>query len=376
MIEKKGAVEMKKRRILFFLVAALFLTGCTAEEAADDPAGEPQFTIITQEEAKKRMEEPDGHLILDVRRPDEYAQGHIPGAVNLPNEEIGQTPPELLPDFDQVLLLYCRSGRRSKEAARKLVSLGYTQVYEFGGILDWDGALEAETDQAAELRFSSFDGGGPQFTVEIEHPETLSVQSREEYADPAHEAQTGSAFQVIFSFFGRQPGQTRLTVSARSAIAENYDAVYLASVDESLHVSLVEESFEDFNETAQQIRPRPALVVEIAGQQFQTELDDKATVDALIELLNPGALTLTMEDYGSFEKVGVLPETLPTYDNEITTVPGDITLYQGNQLSIYYDENTWSLTRIGKLHVPDPAAFRDLLGDGAVEVTFWLEWDE
>ena len=63
-------------------------------------------------------------------------------------------------------------------------------------------------------------------------------------------------------------------------------------------------------------------------------------------------------------------------DDEITTVPGDITLYQGNQLSIYYDENTWSLTRIGKLHVPDPAAFRDLLGDGAVEVTFWLEWDE
>lgn len=75
--------------------------------------------------------------ILDVRTAQEYAEGYIPNAVNLPNEEIGKEPPELLPDKDEILLVYCRSGRRSKEAADKLVAMGYTQVYDFGGIIDW-----------------------------------------------------------------------------------------------------------------------------------------------------------------------------------------------------------------------------------------------
>ncbi len=88
----------------------------------------------------------DGHLILDVRRADEFAAGHIPGAVNLPNEEIGTARPEALPSLTQVLLVYCRSGRRSKEAAAKLAAMGYINVYEFGGILDWQG--ETETSPA------------------------------------------------------------------------------------------------------------------------------------------------------------------------------------------------------------------------------------
>jgi len=94
---------------------------------------------ITQEEAKERMTRNDGHVIVDVRRPDEYEAGHIPGAILVVNEEIGDKQPENLPDLNQILLVYCRSGRRSKEAAEKLARLGYTQVYEFGGILDWTG---------------------------------------------------------------------------------------------------------------------------------------------------------------------------------------------------------------------------------------------
>ena len=100
-----------------------------------------EYTQITQEEAKEMMEKDDGHIIVDVRREDEYAEGHIPGAILIPNESIENTPPEDLPDYDQIILVYCRSGRRSKEAAQKLADMGYANVYEFGGIIDWDGEV-------------------------------------------------------------------------------------------------------------------------------------------------------------------------------------------------------------------------------------------
>ena len=100
-----------------------------------------EYTQITQEEAKEMMEKDDGHVIVDVRREDEYAEGHIPGAILIPNESIEYAQPEELPDYDQVILIYCRSGRRSKEAAQKLADMGYANVYEFGGIIDWDGEI-------------------------------------------------------------------------------------------------------------------------------------------------------------------------------------------------------------------------------------------
>lgn len=89
------------------------------------------------------MENESGYVILDVRRPDEYAAGHIPGAINVANETIGTAEIPELPNKDQLILVYCRSGRRSKEAAEKLVKLGYTNIVEFGGILDWKGEIEA-----------------------------------------------------------------------------------------------------------------------------------------------------------------------------------------------------------------------------------------
>ena len=82
--------------------------------------------------------DPDA-VLLDVRRPDEYAAGHIPNAINVPNESIGTDEIPELPDKDQLIMVYCRSGRRSKEASEKLVKLGYTNIVEFGGILDWKG---------------------------------------------------------------------------------------------------------------------------------------------------------------------------------------------------------------------------------------------
>lgn len=99
------------------------------------------YSSISMDEAKEIFSKKGDYLIVDVRREDEFAKGHIPGAINIPNETI-QTEPAQLPDKSQVIYVYCRSGNRSKQASQKLVELGYSSVIEFGGILDWTGEIE------------------------------------------------------------------------------------------------------------------------------------------------------------------------------------------------------------------------------------------
>ena len=92
---------------------------------------------ITAEQAKEIMDTQEGYIILDVRTQEEYAQEHIPGALLLPLDDVKQNANVVLPDKDQLILVYCRSGRRSKTAAQTLAELGYTNIKEFGGIIDW-----------------------------------------------------------------------------------------------------------------------------------------------------------------------------------------------------------------------------------------------
>ena len=121
------------KRIMPLLLALLLLAGCGAQPE------ESTYRQITAEEAAAMMEEESGYLILDVRTAEEYSEKHIPGAVNIPNETIGTEDIPELPDKEQLILVYCRSGNRSKQAAEKLVKLGYTNIVEFGGIHDWTG---------------------------------------------------------------------------------------------------------------------------------------------------------------------------------------------------------------------------------------------
>ena len=125
--------------LLVMLAALLFvLTGCVSAKKAKNKA---EYTRISQEEAKEMMERDDGHVIVDVRRQDEYDAGHIRGAILIPNETIGGTSPAALPDYDQIILVYCRSDNRSKQASEKLAAMGYKNVYEFGGISSWTGEI-------------------------------------------------------------------------------------------------------------------------------------------------------------------------------------------------------------------------------------------
>ena len=102
------------------------------------------YTQIPQELAIEMMKADDGLVVVDVRTQEEFDGGHIPGAICIPNESIVDAQPAELPDLDQTILVYCRSGRRSKEAAQKLADMGYTEVYEFGGIIDRTGEVVIE----------------------------------------------------------------------------------------------------------------------------------------------------------------------------------------------------------------------------------------
>ena len=269
-------MSVKKKYVAITIVLALLLlVGCgkNKDQITDGDEILKSYHQISQDEAKAMMESDDGHVIVDVRRQDEYDEGHIPGAICIPNESIEDERPAELPDLNQVILVYCRSGRRSKEASQKLFDMGYTNVYEFGGIIDWTGEVVKET---------------------------------EEY---------------------------------------NMDPVAIPGV-------------------------------KIGDRYYSIDFESNSSAEAFFEKIKAEPLTVDMQDYGGFEKVGDLPWELPTNDTEITTEPGDIILYQGNKITIYYGENTWNFTKLGRVSGVDVEELKEALGEGDVTVEFSVEWTE
>ena len=140
------------KKIISLLLLTLLFSGCVSNHNSSLENSEPETNLdtnssvktyrqITMKEAVDIMEQESNYIILDVRRPDEFSEGHIPNAINVPNENIGNTEISELPNKEQLILVYCRSGRRSKEASQKLFKLGYTNIVEFGGIIDWKGEI-------------------------------------------------------------------------------------------------------------------------------------------------------------------------------------------------------------------------------------------
>ncbi len=124
---------------VLFLLVVLSACGNSDSPASDSPVS--GYTQISSEEATNMMDESSDFIILDVRTPEEFQSGHIKDAINIPNEDIGTDEIAELPDKDQLIFVYCRSGNRSKQAAGKLADLGYTNIIEFGGIIDWTGEI-------------------------------------------------------------------------------------------------------------------------------------------------------------------------------------------------------------------------------------------
>ena len=265
-------------RLILFTVLALLLTSCSSGGQVMD--GEDivrSYTQISQDEAKEMMEQDDGHVIVDVRRPDEFETGHIPGAVCIPNEKIGSEQPKELPDPDQVILVYCRSGNRSKQAAQKLFDMGYSNVYEFGGIIDWTGEVVTGTPDADTLNESE--------------PET-------QMAD----------------------------------------------------------------------KEKTGMKLTIGDAEVPVTWQENDSVHALKELAGKGPLTIQMSMYGGFEQVGPIRQSIVSDDRQTTTQAGDIVLYSGNQIVIFYGSNSWTYTPLGHVDL-SRKEMKDLLGKDDVILT-------
>ncbi len=147
---------MKKIFCIISALICIFLTACGNDNSigiiggADGPTSiiisekgeKAMYEQITPEEAKKIMDSGKDHIVLDTREQEEFDEGHIPNAILIPYTEIETKAEEMIPDKDKLILVYCRSGRRSKIAAESLAKLGYTNVKEFGGIIDWPYEVE------------------------------------------------------------------------------------------------------------------------------------------------------------------------------------------------------------------------------------------
>ena len=236
---------MKKTAVMLIL-CTLLLTGCSgAGQSTDGPGTVNSYQQIDQETAKQMMEQDDGHVVVDVRRLDEFESGHIPGAICIPNESIESKPPEELPNPAQIILIYCRSGNRSKQAAEKLFNMGYSNVYEFGGIIDWTGPTV--TGQAVLLSVESNPTTG--YSWQAAQEEELFEIRTHYTAAPQTQPIAGAGGRQYFILMPKAPGRAELSFT--------YSRPW------------------EPNETDPQIR----CVFEIAGDLSITVIDDGAAAE-------------------------------------------------------------------------------------------------
>jgi len=135
--------RMIKRRIVSIIAALVFLlavSGCASEEASGGK--EESYMRINAQKAKEMMENLEEFVLLDARTEEEFSEGHIPGAIVIPHDEIFERAEAEIPEKDVPVFVYCRSGNRSKTASKALFDLGYSEIYEFGGIIDWPYEIE------------------------------------------------------------------------------------------------------------------------------------------------------------------------------------------------------------------------------------------
>ena len=233
---------------------------------------------------------------------------------------------------------------------------------------------EPTTEEGNEMKqttlsFDSFDGGGPLFTEVIADESVVTCSGERKYRKPDHEKMNGAGYDMVYTFTGHKPGITLLTVSARSPIADNYDKWYVVSVDEELRVTLSHlGTLDPLNDQV----PARWLEIEANGTVFYARPEENDSWEEFAEFLREAPLTLSLHDYGNFEKVGSLPWEVTRTDTSITTEPGDVILYNGDQITVYYDTNTWNFTRLAKIPAVTRPMLLDVFGAGDVTVTFRL----
>ena len=341
------------RRMLVFLFSVFVLTAFSVVAIAGN-----SYEQIDQETAKQMMEKDDDHIVVDVRRQEEYDEGHIPGAILIPNETITSEKPDELPDLDQIIMIYCRSGRRSKEAAQKLADMGYTSIYEFGGIIDWTGDVVTNEvwnsyEMPVGLRYDRMWEYG-------DYAETYNADSIKALVHALGKLQIGEPtdmgiddFTDILTFEFKDGSTSRLIFEDNIWVKEDDERYIVEGIDEVRRI------------LDRVIMENTEMMMLIGDTEVPVTWEGNASVDELRTLL---PLTIEMSMYGGFEQVGPIGQSITSDDQQITTDSGDVVLYSDDQIVVFYGSNTWAYTRLGHIDLSQKE-MTDLLGNGNVTIT-------
>ena len=230
-----------------------------------------------------------------------------------------------------------------------------------------DTALSGKT---VTLTFSSFDGGGPQYSVRIDDPSVLSYTSERRYARADHAELDGAAFDDVFTFKGLKAGTATVIVSADSPIVEEEDRVYAVTVDADLRVSMQEQEI-----PSDVVRPIPTLVLLTQNVQYFPSLAETPSSTAFVEKLSREPIAVDLQTDGGL-LCGDLPWMLPQDDAaEITAQPGDILLLEDGRIAVCAQQTDGAFTRLASVDDDRTQQLLQALGDSA-SLMLWVEWSE
>ena len=225
------------------------------------------------------------------------------------------------------------------------------------------------------ISFSSFEGGGPEFSISIADETVVSCEQTREYRDKDHKRLKGAGYEVIFAFTGRKPGTTTAFITARSPIAENWDEQYIITVDEALHVTAERTGHYNLEDEIEAMMPRPQTVIRVGDRSFTVELADTPAAEEFFHMLENGRVEITLTGEGGKERTGILPEALDTQDETGTYAAGDILLRDGTALTVCITSGEGVFTKLGSFTV-SPEELSVLMGEGEVSVELYIEWSE
>ena len=191
---------------------------------------------------------------------------------------------------------------------------------------------EGERFGSVQLFFDSFEGGGPEYSVDAEDPSVVSCRIGRCYRDEDHEEMDGAGYRVVIELAGIRPGRTEVTVRSRSPLEGDADFVYAVTVDERLAVAAVQAGEDDMREEAEAVSPTATVVMEACGRTCYPYMVESDASKAFFERLEAGPLDIVLRDQGGREKSGRLPWALPAPEGEVAARPWDIVLHVVNSM--------------------------------------------
>ena len=240
-----------------------------------------------------------------------------------------------------------------------------------------DKPVFSETPTTAELVFDSFDGGGPEYTISIEDSDILSFTEKHIYSNPDHDNMCGSGYDVVFTFSGIKPGNTDMTVFARSPIADNYDIIYTVSVSEDFQVTITEKERKDISssevieEEKEEISISGVMVIEADEKVFYVIPEKNTQVKSVVDKISGEPLVSEFEDNGENALIADLPCLYDVSFEETKADPGSVVLTDNGKIAILYEEVDGNFCLLGKMSEDDLESIRNIK-----QAMIWMQWDE